>query len=74
MSNYIDVLGTRVLTAVKEREMYDMWENEENVRFELKMSVWNNDFKSNGLNDATVKWTNPAPVSLVSKYYCLWAP
>lgn len=54
--------------------MYDMWENEENVRFELKMSVWNNDFKSNGLNDATVKWTNPAPVSLVSKYYCLWAP
>lgn len=47
-SKYIDVLWTGVCTVVKERQIYDMREGEENAgRFEFKVSVWSNDIKSN---------------------------
>lgn len=71
-SKYIDVLWTGVCTVVKERQIYDMREGEENAgRFEFKVSVWSNDIKSNRSMQMTTqfKWANLAP-----QYYLLKEP
>lgn len=66
----IVVLGTRVLTVVKERETHGMWGCEENgVGFELAVLVGSNNSKSHRPNDTIGEMSKSSTHILLSEYY-----